>query len=456
MHTRLVLTLFVVAALGAEGCGCGDPRAAQPPNIVMLIADDQSWQDFGFMGHPDILTPNLDRLASEGVVFTHGFNTATTCRPSLRSLLTGLVPLQLDVVAEALDARGVRFAELNAMAQAVTLPERLAEAGYVSFQSGKYWEGPFGLSGFTEGMSTGEFEPGADEKSVLHVLSGGAGTEIGRATMEPVLEFIDRNAERPFFVWFAPLLPHLPHDPEPEFLEPYRKPRLKPALRRYYGNITKLDTRVGEILDRLDAHDLARHTIVVFLADNGWDLGHSGEPMVSGIGGARGKFSVYELGFRTPIVVRWPGHIAGGRRDSQLVSTVDLFPTLTDFAGLPRVASRRTGRSLAPALRGEPHTVRERVMGSVSRLRRPGQVGIARGGDVARDERAYFLREPGWRYVRYPERGTEELYAIDTDPFELSDVSGAHAERMRRYRLEVEAFDARMRSGEVFEPGEAP
>ena len=457
MGLRVVLLVMLVGGLGLSGCDSATQRperpereerlgrADGPPNIVLLISDDQGWQDFGFMGHPHVRTPNIDRLASQGVVFSHGFNTASACRPSLRTLLTGLAPLQLEAMEEQLVEPGVRFPNLVAMSKAETLPERLADAGYVSFQSGKYWEGPYSLSGFSEGMSEGYSAERARESGIMHELSGGAGNDIGRVTMQPVLDFIDRHVDEPFFIWFAPMLPHVPHDPEPDFIKPYRKPSIEPARRLYYGNITRLDTRIGEILDRLEAHGLSDNTLFVFLADNGWDWDHSGEPMVANIGGPKGKFSLYEQGFRTPIVFSWPGRIAGGRRLSELVSTVDLFPTLGELAGLSPEPSIRTGRSLAPLLRGEPRRPRERVIGSIGRLRKPVAAGGEKAGSLAIEETGYFLRAPRWRYVWYPERDREELYAIEGDPFEQRDLIAAHRERAAGYRAEVEAWVARMR-----------
>jgi arylsulfatase A-like enzyme len=190
--------------LCAVACG---PEAVprRPPNIVLIVGDDHGYRDFGFMGSEIAETPNLDRLAAGGVVFPLGYATASVCRPSLRSLLTGLHPLEFKRFEQRRIRQGseaVPKTPLSEMFQ--TLPALLAERGYASFQSGKFQEGHFENAGFTHGMTRTTGKAGRKQ-----------GIRIARETMDPVYQFIDQHREQPFFLWFAPQLPHHPHHTPP-------------------------------------------------------------------------------------------------------------------------------------------------------------------------------------------------------------------------------------------------
>ncbi|MDJ0850771.1 MAG: sulfatase-like hydrolase/transferase [Myxococcota bacterium] len=406
----------------ATACSATDGR----PNVLLIISDDHGWPDYGFMGSDVVKTPNLDALAASGTVFTHGMSTASVCRPALQSLLTGLQPLEFDAHLAAVRGTGERVRPFEEIAHFETLPERLAERGYVSFQGGKHWEGHYREAGFTHGMATGE----ASGARGLEARSGGDALALGRSTLDPLLDFVDAHAGDPFLVWFAPMLPHLPHDAGPEHLALYEGQGLPAARQRYYANISRLDARVGEVLAYLEQRGLRERTLVVFLADNGWDP----RQRPAGAGGGRGKYSAYELGFRTPILVSWPGHLPAGRRSDRLVSSVDLVETLVELTGArPLPAGDR--HSLVPLLGGGGSFGRERVLGGTDPSWR------ARGHP--RDhpsELAWFVRTPTWRYLWFPALGREELYRIDRDPLESEDVSARRADEVGRLKRQVEAW----------------
>jgi uncharacterized sulfatase len=337
----------LAALLALVGCGAD----AERPNIVLVIADDQAWNDFGFMGSAYARTPNIDRLAAEGTLFTHGFNTASVCRPSLRTLLTGLHPHQWRHRAIELRNRGIVAPDAELIRHFATLPRILAERGYASFEGGKFWEADHLSAGFTHGMQA----PGDDPSW------GGQGRYLGREPMTPLYDFIDENRASPFFIWFAPMLPHYPHDPPRSIVSTFDDTSVSPTARLYYANIVRLDDLVGELLERLDATGLRERTLVVLLADNGWD--QTPDHLRAGIeDGPRGKKTIYEIGFRTPIILHWPGRIRGGERRGELVSTVDVFPTLLDYAGASAPPDR-PGHSLRPLLEGGAAWPRKSVIG---------------------------------------------------------------------------------------------
>ncbi len=298
---------------------------AAPPNVVLIVADDQHWRDYAFMGHPHLRTPNLDRLARESLLYRRGYVPSSLCCPSLASLITGRFPHEHRVVGndppESAAARNTPPGErlfaagreaMNRHLEAwPTLPGLLAAAGYRCLQTGKWWQGDFSRGGFTEGMTRGE-------------RHGDDGLRIGRETMAPLEEFItDCKAQQtPFFAWYAPMLPHDPHDPPADLVDHYAA--LAPSIHhaRYWGNIERFDRTVGRLLDLLDAEGLAESTLVIFVTDNGW-IQSADHPRCA----PRSKRSPYDGGLRTPIMLRQPGRIAPGESDVP-VSSLDIFPTV--------------------------------------------------------------------------------------------------------------------------------
>lgn len=424
----------ILVSIGIMACNSDAP----PPNIVLIIGDDFGYPYFGFMGSDLVETPNLDQLAKEGTTFTHGFTTASWCRPSLWTLLTGLHfdPRTPDWLAQDLDSerRSAQAAHI-AILDRTALPRLLGGQGYVSFQGGKYWEGDPSVAGFTTG--THDFEG----DNIGQVLAGGSGLRLGRETMQPLWEFLDVNGHtHPFFVWFAPALPHRPHDAGEEFLDPYRNRDILTQAQLYYANITRFDASVGELLRYLDEKELRSDTLVVFISDNGWEQSaHRATNEM--IGGDRGKHSIYEYGFRTPIIFSWPGHIDEGVMRRELVSSVDLFPTLLDYAGIDTPPGRM-GISLYPLLSKGGTYERRQVIGEVQELRDPS---LRKRQYRLEPERAYFLRDSVWRYVWFSDRQADELYRIEEDPREAHNLIAKHRPRAIRYRAEIQSWRRKIR-----------
>lgn len=393
-------------ALASLACSA----AEEPPNLVLIVGDDVGWSDFGFMGATAVRTPNLDRLAAAGTVFTHAMSSASTCKPALRTLLTGLDPSEVARrLQRAAREEGAALAFRDAFD---TLPELLAERGYASFQAGKFWEGRYDMGGFTHGM-TYRFGEDLDEFEGYHRHAGADALAIGRETMEPLWAFLEAHGDRPFFVWYAPLLPHLPHDAPEEFSRLYAGDGGPPWLRAYRANVTWFDATVGALLERLEAAGLRENTLVVYVSDNGWD-----DSAPSGSGGPRGKGSLRELGFRTPLVLAQPGVVAAGVRDGRLVMLADVFATLLDAAGAGP-PSDSPGRSLLPLLLGGGDFYRDAIVGGAGPI----------------DTGSWFLRTPTWRYTS--ERGRESLYRIDSDPFEERDLAARRPDVVARLRKDL-------------------
>ncbi|MEE2674341.1 MAG: sulfatase-like hydrolase/transferase [Myxococcota bacterium] len=412
---------------------CGPtPGAIDRPNLVVIIGDDHGYPYAGFMGSEVVRTPHLDRLAADGTVFTNAYNVASSCRPSLMGLLTGLDPYQVELRSKQLANRDRPRHEANRILDFHTLPSLLAQRGYRSFQVGKHWEGNALQAGFSAGSKASR-PPG---KWKLSDLAGGdSAREIGRTTMKPVWDFLEQAGDEPFLLWFAPMLPHTPLDAPHRYREPYIEAGLSNSAVAYYANITRLDVAIGQVLERLDEMALRERTLVVYLSDNGWDQPPHVEARRRSLilGGPHGKMSMYELGFRTPIVFQWEGHVAKGAVHDELVSTLDLFPTLLDYAGLAAPAGR-LGQSLRPTIEnGEPlleRSIYGRMAGAL-----PETADAAARSVLDRLRKpASFARRGRWHFFAFetpagkPVSEGQRLYDLEHDPEEMRDVAGAHPE----------------------------
>lgn len=422
--TRHHATIFILVLLGLAL----DTRAAeQPPNIVLIISDDQGWTDFGFMGHPVIQTPRLDQLASQSVTFQHGHVPTALCRPSLTTLATGLYAHQSFVCGNdpgdtaenqqhaATAGKDIRELLISNIDDTPTVPGLLARQGYLTFQCGKWWEGSYERGGFTHGMTRGY--PGKDGRH------GDDGLTIGRDGMQPVDEFIDTALEagKPFFIWYAPLLPHTPHDPPERLLEKYEEAGRTESIAKYYAMCEWFDETCGQLLDRLDERQIADDTLVIFVTDNGWVQQPHGRSFA-----ARSKRSPYELGTRTPILFRWPGKMAPGDR-SELCSSIDLAPTILAAAGT-EIPGRMPGLNLLDNLQQGAPIERRAIFGEayshdIADIENPRASLLHRW--VIRGRSKLLLTYDGRRTRREPppEDSSPQLFDLVADPHEKTNLA---------------------------------
>jgi uncharacterized sulfatase len=333
---------------------------ATPPNIVLIISDDQAWTDYGFMGHAAIQTPHLDALARQGTLFRRGYVPTALCRPSLLTLLTGHYAHVHGVTgndpspkyaAPDSELMRQRRAELISFRDRfATLPELLAGRGYLSHQSGKLWEGSFANCGFTHGMTRGFPHPGGRH--------GDDGLTIGRTGIKPITDFIDMAIQQPqpFFLWYAPFLPHTPHNPPPEILAKYSSPERPLPVAKYYAMCEWFDQTCGELLQAIDDRGLRDNTLIVYVTDNGWIQNPTGDGYAP-----RSKQTPYEGGVRTPILFRWPDQIPPADRD-EVVSSIDIVPTILAAAG-SAPPEGLPGLNLLPHLKQQTPIPRERIFG---------------------------------------------------------------------------------------------
>ncbi len=416
--------------LGNASTVSGADRGARPPNVLLIVSDDQAWTDYGFMGHPHIRTPRLDRLASESLCFTRGYVPSSLCCPSLASLITGQYPHRHRIVSNdpprpaGMSAgdfyksdvfRLGRERMASFLDDVPTLPRVLAGKGYVSFQSGKWWQNHYSRGGFTHGMTQGG-------------RHGDAGLEIGRQTLQPIYDFVDgaQSNGAPWFVWYAPMMPHDPHTPPDRLLQHYLRLTNSLPVARYWAMVEWFDETCGQLLDFLERRNLSRETIVVFVADNGWIT----DP-VTGRYAPRSKQSPYDGGLRTPILLRQTGRIAPTRDDRHAVSSLDLMPTLLAMTGTPAPGDL-PGIDLRDrrAVRGRPAVFGECYTHDAVDLDAPAS-GLRWRWVVAGD---WKLIEPApWNETA----GAPELFHVSADPFEMDNRAGTEVRRLRRLERQL-------------------
>lgn len=365
----LLLSAFVIPA-----------SAASPPNIVFIISDDHAWTDYGFMGHKQIETPNLDKLAARSALFSRGYVPTALCRPALATFangrythqhgVTGNDPSPLPAAADEMKAKGkgkgkgkgpapetpayqaLRAKLIDRFYQQPVIPALLAPQGYLSHQSGKWWEGEPKRAGFTHAMTRGFPNPGGRH--------GDDGLKIGREGMEPVFQFIDHatSEKKPFFLWYAPFMPHTPHTPPERLFQKYKAKGIESDhVARYYAMVEWFDETCGQLMDRIEQKGLLENTLFVYVADNGWIQ----DPNSQGYA-PRSKQSANEGGTRQPIMFSWQGTIKPGNRGEQLCSSIDIVPTALAAAGVA-VPENLPGLNLLPVLKSGEPTSRTDVYG---------------------------------------------------------------------------------------------
>jgi arylsulfatase A-like enzyme len=420
---------------------------SSPPNIVFILSDDQAWTDYGFMGHPVIETPHLDALAKRSLVFERGYVAAPLCRPSLASMVTGLYPFQHGITGNDVDGKNNRAALDVPLRESFhahpSFVRMLTDNGYLAHQSGKWWEGSFKDGGFTHGMTHGD-----PQRRGRH---GDAGLSIGREGMQPITEFIDMavTEEKPFLLWYAPFLPHTPHNPPKRLLEKYSAPGRSVDVAAYYAMCEWLDETCGKLLGYLDEKQLTENTMVLYICDNGWAAPSTNaddphQKLWKGYA-QRSKSSPYENGIRTPIMVSWPGHLEPSR-SPDFAHAIDLFPTIAAAAGL-EIPAELPGINL---LDSQARQARKTIFGSCHSTHNmsPGkpddtlQYLWCVEGDWKLLLRYHGSDTSHYRNLHSWDTAPRRLYNLAQDPHEKIDLAATHPDVADRLQERIEAWHA--------------
>jgi arylsulfatase A-like enzyme len=459
----LIVAALLLAALAASSRA--DAKSAQP-NFVILLADDLGYGDLGAYGHPTIATPNLDRMAAEGLKLT-SFYAMPLCTPSRAALLTGRFPNRSGLYR-------VLFPEdtVGIPAEEVTIAEALAASGYRTAAIGKWHLGhhsPYlptenGFASYFGLLYSNDMRPPRTEVPLRLYRDAEALTgEVDQGTLterytEEAVRIIREAGDRPLLLYLAYTMPHMPVHASERFAGRSRRGR--------YGDaVETIDWSVGEILGALRDAGLESNTLVLFTSDNG--------PATSrGLGGGsagllRGsKGSSYEGGVREPCIARWPSRIAPAQVRADVASTLDLFPTLLELAEVAAAAAPALdGRSLAPLLDGralEPDRpfyyfkagFLEAVRDGKWKFRETALEGSGREHAAAIDtflQRTLSERRSFTAAEVLGGASVPELYDLDADPAERFNLAAEHPEIVERLRRRMTELAPTVAPGAAFD-----
>lgn len=420
-------------------------HAADKPNIVIILSDDQAWTDYGFMGHKEIKTPHLDKLADRSLLFSRGYVASPLCRPSLASIVTGRFPFDHGVTGNDVDAKNNRAA-LDTPVQAgfhklPSLVKLLTSNGYLAHQSGKWWEGSYQDGGFTHGMTHGDPKRGGRH--------GDEGLTIGREGMKPITDFLDHATaeKKPFLLWYAPFLPHTPHNPPQRLLKKYTQSGRAADVAKYYAMCEWFDETCGNLLDDLERRGLSKNTIIIYLCDNGWvaTSENAADPNQKNFKGyaLRSKSSPFENGIRTPIMVSWPGHIQPSRAPD-LAHAIDIFPTIAAATGikapekLPGInLMDESARKNRDTVFGVTHSVHNMTPGDPDNTL---QYRWCISGDWKLMVRHNGRDTTEYKNIHVWDEQPVRLYNLKDDPHEKNELSAANPKIVKKLRKKIDAW----------------
>ena len=433
---------FIAASLGGAACAlahAGEPPARKP-NFLILLTDDHGTDDAGCYGNPAVRTPNLDKLAAQGLRFTRAFTPTAMCAPSRSALYTGLFPRR----------NGAHPNHSKVRPGITSLPHYLSKLGYRVALAGKTHIGP------------------RDAFPFEYMAQGGVDAFLAKAGQQPFCLVVATNDPH------APWKKQGPGDPAKVLIPPYLvdTPETRQAMALYYNSVAAMDAQVGQVMGALDRHGLADNTLLLYASDNG-------------SGFAFTKWTLYDAGIRMPFVVRWPGRVQAGTVTDAMVSFVDVLPTFVEAAG-QKPQDDLDGRSFLAVLDGKAKAHRDAIfathtnLGIISGSEYPIRAirskthkyivnlnasgkftnivtegrGKAKAKAKEDDEEggaAYWL---SWRErakadpkvaerVRlYQHRPAEELYDVAADPFELNNLAAdpAHKPLIADLRQQLKAW----------------
>ncbi|WAC21118.1 sulfatase [Luteolibacter sp. SL250] len=385
--------------------------AAEKPNILFIFTDDLGASDLVCTGSTLYQTPNLDKLASQGMKFTRGYAAAHVCSASRGAILTGRTPARLHYTIPGSSPEGAKLlapqARKGIPSEEVVLPKLLKSQGYATAWFGKWHCGEGAkAAGFDEGNQDWNENNKNDPKDPKGVYT------LNRQAME----FIGKNPGKPFFIALSHYAAHSPNRFDPAVAAKYQKiidekkikgPRQKDA--GYAAMIEALDDSVGKMLDFLDEKGLAKNTLVIFTSDNGGAVRFTkNNPL------REGKGTLHEGGIRVPVLARWTDRIKPGTTNDTLLSGIDYLPTFASVIGAP-APEGIDGKDLNAALTKGETVDRGKLFWHFPHYHRKGPAGAIRDGD--------------WKLIEWFEDGKTELFNLAQDVSEEKDLSGENPQK---------------------------
>jgi arylsulfatase A-like enzyme len=428
------LGLLGGAQLLPSGTASAAPTGARPLNFIFILIDDMGWTDVACFGSAFYETPNVDKLAAQGVRFTNAYSACTVCSPTRASIMTGKYPARLHVT-DWIEGHKRPFAKLKVPdwtmylpLEEVTLAEALKPAGYVSASIGKWHLGkePFypekqgfvlNFGGTDKGQPPSYFYP----YKIPNVLTGREKEYLTDRLAEEAEKFIESNQGNPFFLYLSHFAVHTPLQARQEVTEKY-KAKVKPDQAQknavYAAMVESVDDSVARVMKKLDELKIADRTVIFFMSDNGGLIGST-----SNLPLRAGKGSAYEGGVRVPMIVKWPGVAKPGTTSDEPVISNDFYPTMLEMAGVaPSAKQIVDGTSLVSVLKQGGKLDRSEIYWHYPHYH-PG--GATPYGAV---------RQRDYKLIEFYEDNRVELYNLKNDISEKEDLTAKMPEKIAQLR----------------------
>lgn len=465
MPLRFFLIGLIVLLTSLSDTSESSEKQTRPPNFIVILMDDMGWRDVGFMGNSFVETPQIDMLAKSGLVFTQAYASAPNCAPTRACLMSGQYTPRHGIytVVDPRQPPGSPWHKLTAAeskseldTNVVTIAEALSSSNSRHGQTSeahasRYATAFFGMWNLGRGR-TGPVTPGGQGfQKVVFPENLGFGKDeyfddnqnyLSDRLTDEVIQFVEDHRDEPFFVYLPDHAVHAPFNPKPDLLKKYQKkaeqlanpkaasnnpPRGKNARNSdgnvdfdpaYAATIEAVDQNVGRLVKTLDRLKLTENTVIIFTSDNGGT-----QQFTAPLNGSKGQ--LYEGGIRVPLVVSWSGLKKPGTTTDIPVTSVDLYPTLLDLAGVnPPSNQLLDGLSLVPILQGSNSLERNRLFWHF-----PCYVG--------KSTPASALREGNFKLIEFFEEGGHlELYDLKSDPYEKRNLADSMPEKAKAmYRV---------------------
>lgn len=454
-HPRMRLPVWILLSLLLFA-----QAEAAKKNVVFILVDDWGWADAGVQGSDFFETPNIDRLAREGMRFTQAYAAAAICSPTRAAILTGKSPARLDMTiwhegAVRGGPKSKRLLEAKAQPNLprgeVTLAELFKKEDYFTAHIGKWHLGKAAFYPETQGYDVniggtywgapatfrwpyrGPWSKNDPELRYVPVGSGKSGDYLTDQLTDHALRIITQQKDRPFFLslWFHTV--HTPIEGKPDLVKRFEKkpPGKIHSHAEYAAMLASLDENVGRVLRRIDDLKLTDHTVVILTSDNGGvdfsTAKSANRPPTSNAPFRSGKGTLYEGGLRVPLIIRWPGRTKAGSECAAQVTSQDFFPTLADALGQTEVP-RHDGVSLLPLLENPKASLnREALFWHYPHY-------------YPRMTPASAIRAGDWKLIQYYEDNRLELFNLKTDPAETKNLTAAQSSKTKALRKKLDTW----------------